>query len=508
MTSSSGSPGTPGGPGSAPPAQVTYAGTVQQTDEAIAQAQVAGGSVVRGFVGAMLLPDEEAAAMANAQRQTSQYAASRVQGLGREIKTQSGPHTGGHNYMAYQPDELHQMVNSNADPSDVNTQGHTFNDVGNDFADMAAQLDKATSTASASWQGEAAEGGAAFTTAMSSWHGSTAQGAQYAGTQLFEQSQALDQARTNMPPPMAMPTTADVQKALLSYNPFDSSSIGALQNLANQAKAATANHQTMARVAQQYDSQLGTSATLPEFSAPSQFSPNPPAGTSNAASGGASGSGSASRASALPSGGRSAGAVGRSGSVAGNSGGGGHNVPPSPVAVGQGTSGQGPAGQGSTTTQGATGTYPPGGQNQLGGPQPPYSGGPGGPGGGNSGGLSGMPLGGGPLGGGFGPGGGGANARGGGSGFGPVGSGSASSGGSAQPGPRSAAGAASAEESAVESGAAGVRGASGAPAGGMGAGRGKRGEDSEHKRADYLLESDPEGLFGSDEKTIPPVIGL
>jgi hypothetical protein len=42
----------------------------------------------------------------------------------------------------------------------------------------------------------------------------------------------------------------------------------------------------------------------------------------------------------------------------------------------------------------------------------------------------------------------------------------------------------------------------------MGAGRGgKGGEDREHKRAEYLLEPDPESVFGADETAIPRVIG-
>lgn len=58
-------------------------------------------------------------------------------------------------------------------------------------------------------------------------------------------------------------------------------------------------------------------------------------------------------------------------------------------------------------------------------------------------------------------------------------------------------------------GLAGARGSTGsAGAGGMGGGRGQKGgEDGEHKRAAFLLENDPESLFGTDEKTIPPVIG-
>lgn len=492
-----------------PPSTVTYAGSVQQTDESHAQQAAAQDPSLRGFFGDVFRPGAEAAAKAKADKAASEYATSQAQGLGHDITTKPGPHTGGHNYLAYQQDELHQMVNSNADPAGISQQGQTFNDVGNDFADMAATLDKATSAAAASWQGKAAQGGAAFTTGMSSWHGSTAQGAQYAGTQMFEQSQALDQARTNMPPPMTSPTISDIQHALLSFDPIDPSSINTLQNMANQANAAQANHQTMARVAQQYDSQLGTSATLPAFSTPSQFSPNPPASASGACSGAGGGGGSARQAPSLSSGGvGSAGSAGLRGHTSGSSSGnsGGYSAPPH-MPTGQGS----PGGQGATSTQGATGVYPPGSVAAQGGSPSPYPGGPasgspGGDGGGIS--IGGMPIGG------FGPtGGGDASDSGGGSAWGSAGSGGASSSGSGggsgagQAGPRSAAGAATAEESAVESGAAGARSSSEMSPGAMGAGRGKSGEDREHKRAGYLLEPDPESVFGADQTAIPRVIG-
>jgi hypothetical protein len=42
----------------------------------------------------------------------------------------------------------------------------------------------------------------------------------------------------------------------------------------------------------------------------------------------------------------------------------------------------------------------------------------------------------------------------------------------------------------------------------MGAGRGGKGQgDGEHKRAAYLVEADPDSIFGTDERTAPPVIG-
>ncbi|MGA6093114.1 hypothetical protein [Amycolatopsis sulphurea] len=60
-------------------------------------------------------------------------------------------------------------------------------------------------------------------------------------------------------------------------------------------------------------------------------------------------------------------------------------------------------------------------------------------------------------------------------------------------------------------GAAGTNGRAGSPGmGGGGIGRGGKGdEDNEHKRADYLLETDPDdALIGTLPKAAPPVIGL
>ena len=56
--------------------------------------------------------------------------------------------------------------------------------------------------------------------------------------------------------------------------------------------------------------------------------------------------------------------------------------------------------------------------------------------------------------------------------------------------------------------AAAGRGGMGAM-GGMGGagGRGKGGEDGEHKRLEVLQEPDPDAIFGTDQKTTPPVIG-
>jgi hypothetical protein len=498
-----GAQGQPQGQGGLPtqPQVVTYAGTKQQQDAALAQAQEKADPVgaISVFLGDTSSPQAQAAA------QAAKYATSEGQKLSHGLTMKTGVHTGGHHYLGYSQDELHQMVNTNVDSSDLQAKGQAFTDIGNTFAEMGQRMDQTVSTASGSWQGKAAQGAATFTTSVSSWHGTSAQGGQYAGNQMFEQSQTLDQARASMPPPVAAPTTADIQHALMSYDPIDPSSISGLNQLANQVSAAQSNHQQMARVVQQYDGQLGNTSTLPEFAAPAQFNPTPPPAASSAGNGGVSGGGSA--AGSQFSG--SQGAGGRAAYVGhpGSGGSGGGYAPPAVSGAPGATGGSGPVASGGTTTQGSGWGSPPAGTGQQGGGSPVPGGGAG-SGTGSGGGWSGMP-GGMPMGG-FGGAGGGAGSGGSG-GWGPTGSGGPGSGGAggAGSGPRSGVGALAAEDAAVENGAAGARGTSGsAGMGGMGAGRGGgRGEDSEHKRAAYLVEGDPEGLFGTDEKTTPPVIG-
>jgi hypothetical protein len=42
---------------------------------------------------------------------------------------------------------------------------------------------------------------------------------------------------------------------------------------------------------------------------------------------------------------------------------------------------------------------------------------------------------------------------------------------------------------------------------GPGGRRGEGEEDDEHQRPDFLIEADPDAIFGTDQRTSPPVIG-
>ncbi|MET9259177.1 hypothetical protein [Amycolatopsis sp. NPDC004079] len=116
-------------------------------------------------------------------------------------------------------------------------------------------------------------------------------------------------------------------------------------------------------------------------------------------------------------------------------------------------------------------------------------------------------------GGGFGPGGSGGGSGAGGAGFGPGGFGAAGfgpggAGSGAMAGEAGGAGAGGMRGGggAAGGGAAGKAGASGM--GGMGGGaKGGKGQEDEEHQTKYLLEEDGNDIFGSDQMTVPPVIG-
>ncbi|AXB45558.1 PPE domain-containing protein [Amycolatopsis albispora] len=126
--------------------------------------------------------------------------------------------------------------------------------------------------------------------------------------------------------------------------------------------------------------------------------------------------------------------------------------------------------------------------------------------------------------GGFGPRGGGAGGDFGAGAFGPGGGipsagsagGSGSGGGAGAPGAGAGVGAGGLPGAGGPAAPGGAQGGQGAGArggmgsgggGGGGGGRGQGGEDAEHRRASYLEEADPDAIFGTDERTAPPVIG-
>ncbi|MGH3621102.1 MAG: hypothetical protein ACRDQ5_04840 [Sciscionella sp.] len=405
---------------------------------------------------------------------------------------------------------LQSMVRDGVDTAAVGEQGEKSIDFGNQMVAFQEDIARSIYSSEADWRGTAGNNARQYMADLANWVGKAGKAVEYSGTQVCLHSQNLNEAARAMPEPVKF----DVDQANQRLQQMSGDPVAMMQQY-EQDKQTYQRQQDAkaeaARVVQGWDSSQRANAAMPEFGKPPMFSGN--------------GDGRDDRDGRDDNGGgnhpfRGGGRDGGTGSSGGGAGGGGSpHVPAIPGGDGGprgGTPGGGlPGGQPRIPHPGPTvGTDPQfaGGGNVPGGGNIPSAGNT--PGGGsgvsagtNFGGMPApMPIGGG-LGGGFGV----ATPRGGGGfggagGFGPRGSGGAvGAGGSTGSGP----GAAAAQEAAVRGGAAGAGGRGGGAAGApIGGGRGGRGEgDGEHKANAYLVESDADEIFGTDQLTAPPVIG-
>ncbi|WP_130347663.1 hypothetical protein [Herbihabitans rhizosphaerae] len=412
----------------------------------------------------------------------------------------------GANYPAHSHQELWDMVQG-GDPASVREMGDAWVRAGQNLIRYQRTIGSSVEGGQVHWKGQAATQAGDFATGVANWVGQSGSGAYVTGTSMREQSEALNGARTKMPPP----TNFNVQQAnakIQAAPPEQRNTVFAEQmKLFNEAKQA---HLRAADVATSFDGQTKT-ATYPTMAPPPTMAPTggsvPPGGVGD---GQREGTGTPIIGGGRPGGGSTP--------RTGGNGTGTSGVP------GIGTPGAVPPGGSPNPTPtdgtarppvvGDSGTTHPGWHDPTRGPghgpvntpgQQPTSG----PGGGQNIGLGGAPLS--P----FGPGvGGGEESRrgaGGGRGaFGPLGSGGTGERGAGM-GPRAGAvpGGMPGEPHATGR-AGGAAGAGRGGAGGMGmplgGGAGRPGDDDdEHDRPTWLVDPDPDMTWhGEDYPALPP----
>ncbi|HEX3783073.1 MAG TPA: hypothetical protein VHX38_25685 [Pseudonocardiaceae bacterium] len=474
------------------PGQVQSVIQIANENNAAAQQQI-------GFVDQILQVPQAVELEVAAAQKTAAYTQHQFQQLSGDVQTQSAPSFSGHNYASYTATQLKQMVTTNMDPVTAGDASTAWTSIGNSYVQVSQSLSQAVGNSEYGWQGSTGDATRDFMTGIAKWAGTAGQGAQLAGNRLAVQSEAATTAKNSVPTnPTEPPTGSDVASTMLDnfFNP----AAGAAKLNAQFTQAAS-DHTEAVQAAQTYDSALASSGEkFPAFNTPPTFNPNAGSGTVTPTGGGSGVSG-----------------LNRAGNVSRGGGGSGGVVRSAPRGGGAPSGGQAPPNLTTPSSSSSTSTagFQPGGTTSLPNTNPgQLPGGPGGSGGQNGLGwnpdsnidptFSGTLLGAG----------GGAGAIGGSGGFGSgpaglssgTGSVSAGAGGS---GARSGIGSGAAGEEA-EGGLGGAKSASEPSEGGMaprGGGKGKGGEDAEHKRADYLLNSDPYATFGTDERVAPPVIG-
>ena len=407
---------------------------------------------------------------------------------GRDVDYVQGLQPSSADYKGVDHAQLKQYLDTNLNVDQVSQVSDAYHSMHQVFDSFSTSMNEAVNKSKGTWEGSAADSAQAYFSSLGKWSDANSQNAKLASETIYEQGQAASTAKNSMPEPIKF-AWGDEFKSWATSNPF--ALADNVDKSLQKQKDSQAAHEQAAGVMSTYDSNLYTAASKqPAFAPPPAFTPS---GTSDPnGNGDDTGGGDTHRPNVTVPGGNQQGFSGNTGTA---------GVPGSTSTVAPG----------STT---GSGTVPSGGLTPSSfnsGNVPPPSANP------NTStpmGMSPMPMGGmgGPMGGMGGDAeyGGRSGRGGGGGGFGPgsgntTGAGSAS--GAARPGGIGAA------ESAAGRGMGGLGSGSGSGRGGMGGGGMGRGqgaqgeEDAEHQRPTYLVEGDPDEVFGTDMRTAPPVIG-
>jgi hypothetical protein len=387
------------------------------------------------------------------------------------------------NYMGHSHDELKNWTDQ-GQPGDADGLGQTWNDMGSGLNDAAEQLMIAVFGSESGWTGQAADAMRAQLQKVADWSLKTGDSFTKASQAFVKQGESVGSAKTAMPEPVKYDPGEMIKQAAASGNLVQMAMLP--YSMYQQSQASRQAHQQAADVVQKRDTELAAAAqSIPPFEPPPTLGsseirkpgPDQPGipggpglhgGGGFVPSGGSGGGGGGGRPGIGGPGGPGGFPGGGQGANGPNGNGRDDQQPPPNVGmpIGTGTSGFAPA----ASNGGGPG---PGPSTSFGGGGGPAAGSGGGFGSGFGGGAFGPP-GAGPAAGARPPG-----------GFGPTGSGN--------PG-----------------GMGGGRAAGGRGAGGMGGAGGQKGEggdDEQHQRPSYLVEPDPDAMFGTDQMTAPPVIG-
>ncbi|MFJ7210851.1 hypothetical protein [Amycolatopsis sp. NPDC098790] len=445
-------------------------------------------------------PVQQWVAQAKAKNQSQEMGDKNVADAtkGRDVEYVTGLNAPNADYKGTDHTQLQAFLESNLSVeqvSDVSTAYHKVHQV---FDKFAQSMNTAVNASKGTWEGSAATNAQQYFTSLGKWSDANSQNAKLASETIYDQGQAASTAKNSMPAPIPF-SWGDEFKSWATSNPF--SLPDNVDKSLQKQKDSQAAHDQAAGVMSTYDKNLYEAASKqPAFAPPPSFSTGGGSGDPNG-TGDKNGINDPGRvdmpgSSSVNTPSSSNGFT--TGNIPGTTG--------TPQFSGPGsTTGAGLLPAGTTTPAGFTPGPVAGGSssnpNQSLGGMPPMSPMP----------MGGMNFGGdeaynskvgggaGRGGGGFGPGGSGAAGN-------ATGAGAAS--GAARPGGIGAAEAAAGRGmGGLGSGGAAGRGGG---MGGGGLGRGQKGEgdeDTEHSRPTYLVEGDPDEVFGTDMRTAPPVIG-
>lgn len=447
-------------------------------------------------------PVQQWVAQAKAKNQAQQMGDQNIKDAtqGRDVEYVPGLNPSNADYKGSDHTQLQGYLESNLDVAQVSELSTNYHKVHQVFDKFATSMSTAVNASKGTWEGAAAENAQQYFTTLSKWSDANSQNAKLASETIYDQGQAASTAKNSMPAPIPF-SWGDEFKSWATSNPLNLPDN--VDKSLQKQKDSQAAHDQAASVMSTYDKNLYEAASKqPAFAPPPSFSTGGGSGDPNGTGdhkNGINDPGSVNTPGAnsvnTPSGSNNFTTGNIPGHVPGTTG--------TPQFSGPGsTTGAGLLPAGTTTPSSFTPGAVPGGSTSN--PNQSLGGMP----------MSPMPMGGmnfggdeaynSKVGGGAGRGGGG---------FGPGGSGAGNATGAGAASGAARPGGIGAAEAAAGRGMGGLGSGSASGRGGMGGGgmaRGQKGEgdeDTEHSRPTYLVEGDPDEVFGTDLRTAPPVIG-
>ena len=390
------------------------------------------------------------------------------------------------NAAAHDHPQLKKMIYA-SEPNQAHELGHLWNNLGNEIMEFGESLQHTATSSEATWVGQAGNAARAALGTLATWCQHTGQGVQFMGTTVRTQAEAAETAKLAMPEPV--PYDPAKYQAQLNATSNPAEWVRIIGDAREQADRQHAAHREAIQVVETYSASLrDTNAAMPAFTPPPKFGDGATGRTPGGLMPGGRAGGAVSPVDGAPVGG-AGGSAPRGAPAVG--GGGPPTAVGNQVAMGNQLAGHGSGGAPPSSTPGQSVSHAPG---------IPGGGVPAGGSGGEPGGPSFLPAAAAAVIGGAGSGGRGSSA---GVRFGPRGS-SGLGASSLGPNPtsnslgRGGVGSAGAAEAGHGAGA----GSGFAPMAGTGCGQG---EDTEHRRPSYLIET--EDIWGDGRRVAPPVIG-
>ncbi|RZS44916.1 hypothetical protein EV193_101797 [Herbihabitans rhizosphaerae] len=170
-------------------------------------------------------------------------------------------------YLAVPHPELRNRIDG-VSPEQIVGVGDDWIATGRAMRDFEADVGRAVTASRTSWRGTAGEAARDYLEAVGKWVGRAGDGAGLTGTQMNMQADAASTARATMPPPVPFDANAAAAEVRAEQHPMRIMTLHA-QHLATHAASQVA-HQEAARVMAQYDSSLA-GTTMPAFAKPPTF---------------------------------------------------------------------------------------------------------------------------------------------------------------------------------------------------------------------------------------------